>query len=215
MRALRGGANVRGSPDMALLFNNVPGYLAAPYAEHDDTLAAWLAEMVRPSGFNQNRPKFVVSLLRAWWGDHATLENDYLFDYLPKYDRDRACSHMNIFDDMGKGLIKGLFLWGQNPAVAGPSSGAERRAMEKLDWLVAVDLWGTESAAFWRSPGVDPESVKTEVFLLPACSSIEKEGSVTGSGRWAQWRYRAIDPVGESRSDLRIGDELCKALKKE
>jgi anaerobic selenocysteine-containing dehydrogenase len=77
------------------------------------------------------------------------------------------------------------------------------------------DLFEPETSIFWKGPGVDPKSIKTEVFLLPACSSIEKEGSITGSGRWAQWRYAAIHPVGESRSDLRIVDELCKALKNE
>jgi len=111
--------------------------------------------------------------------------------------------------------IKGLFCFGQNPAVGGPNAGKERSALEKLDWMVAVDLWETETAQFWKRPGVDPKKIKTEVFLLPACSSVEKEGSITNSGRWAQWRYKAVNPPGDARSDLWIVDALYKAIDKE
>ena len=215
VNALRGEANVQGSTDMALLYNNVPGYLAAPYAEHDPTLAAWLEEVIRPTGFNQNRPKFIVSLLKAWWGDKATFSNDYLYEYLPKYDRDRACSHLALFDEMARGGIKGMFLWGQNPVVTTPNSVAGRKAMERLEWLVVSDLWETESAAFWKAPGADPTKISTEVFLLPAAASFEKEGSVSNSGRWIQWRWKAVDPPGDAKSDLWILDRLGKALMSE
>jgi formate dehydrogenase major subunit len=116
---------------------------------------------------------------------------------------------------MYAGDIKGLFLFGQNPAVGGPNANKERAALHNLDWMVAVDLWETETASFWKRPGIDPADVKTEVFLLPAASSVEKEGSITNSGRWGQWRYKALEPVGESMSDLWIVDNLYKAINKE
>ena len=73
--------------------------------------------------------------------------------------------------------------------------------MDKLKWLVAADLWETESSVFWRRPGVDPKNIDTECFLLPAASSVEKEGSISNSGRWAQWRYAANHGDENTRTD--------------
>lgn len=109
-------------------------------------------------------------------------------------------------------LIYGLMCWGQNPAVGGPSVGWERKALEHLDWLVCVDLWETETAAFWKRPGATPSAIKTEVYLLPAAAMYEKEGSLSNSGRWSQWRYKAVDPPGEAMDDLSIINELGKRL---
>jgi formate dehydrogenase major subunit len=78
--------------------------------------------------------------------------------------------------------IHGLLCWGQNPAVGGPSCDFERKAMENLKWLVVTELWETETAAFWKRPGVDPTTIQTEVFLLPAACSYEKEGSIPWAG---------------------------------
>jgi anaerobic selenocysteine-containing dehydrogenase len=102
--------------------------------------------------------------------------------------------------------------WGQNPAVGGPSCDFERKAMENLDWLVCVDLWETETAAFWKRPGATPASINTEVYLLPAAASYEKEGSIVNSGRWSQWRYKALNPPGLAMDDLSIINELGKRL---
>ena len=97
---------------------------------------------------------------------------------------------------MLKGIMKGAFFMGTNPIVGGPNANRNAQAIEKLDWLVAVDLWETDSSIFWKRPGANPAPIKTEVFLLPAASSVEKEGSVSNSGRWAQWRYKAVDAPG-------------------
>ncbi len=109
---------------------------------------------------------------------------------------------------------KGLLTIGQNPAVSGPNAKVERAAMDKLEWYVAVDLWETESMAFWKRPGADPNEIGTEVFMLPAAGSMEKQGSVTNSGRWAQWRHEAVEPPGEARSDLWIITRLQRELAK-
>jgi formate dehydrogenase major subunit len=158
-----------------------------------------------------NRDKYVISMLKAWFGESAVKDNDYCFDWLPKAAK--GTPHIVLFEDMYAGKLKGGFFFGTNPVVGGPNAGKEAKALEKLDWLVAIDLWETDSSIFWKKKGVDPKSVKTEVFLLPAAASIEKEGSVSNSGRWAQWRYKAIKPIGESKSDLDVVDLIYKELK--
>ncbi len=216
INALRGESNVQGSTDHAALFHILPGYLKTPKASqqtyqryledctpvtHDPKSANWWA----------NYPKYASSLLKAFWRD-VDLEEAY--GYLGKIDDGKNYSFIPIFERMAHGEINGLFCWGQNPAVGGPSSRLERRALAKLDWLVVVDLWETETASFWqKDAGVDPSVIETEVFLLPAAASVEKEGSISNSGRWAQWRYKAIDPPGDAKDDLSIITELVYRLK--
>jgi len=218
INALRGESNVQGSTDMCLLFHIIPGYLKSPHIDNSNLKAyldKWTPKSNDPMSANwwSNYPKYIVSLLKAWWGDKATAKNDFCYDYLPKRSGDY--SHISLFERMYKGKIKGFFCFGQNPAVGGPNSNMERKALDKLDWLVAVDLWETETANFWHRPGVNPSSIDTEVFMLPAAASMEKEGSISNSGRWVQWRYKAINPPGMAKSDAWILDRLVKALKKE
>ncbi|HEY64475.1 MAG TPA: molybdopterin-dependent oxidoreductase, partial [Caldilineae bacterium] len=123
-------------------------------------------------------------------------------------------SWLKLFQDMYAGKIKGFFAWGQNPAVGGAHANLNRKAMENLDWMVAVNLWDTETSSFWRRPGVDPTTIQTEVFLLPVATSVEKEGSITNSGRWAQWRWKAVDPPGEAKPDSWIINQLMIRLRK-
>jgi formate dehydrogenase major subunit len=218
INALRGESNVQGSTDHALLFHLLPGYLKSP-TKDEQSLQEYIEKYTpttndpKSANWWGNYPKYITSLLKAWWGDNATPENDFAFNYLPK--RSANYSFISLFEAMYADEIKGMFVFGQNPAVGGPNSNKERKALANLDWMVAVDLWETETSIFWKRPGVNPEDIKTEVFLLPACSSVEKEGSVTNSGRWAQWRYKALEPVGESRSDLWILDALFKSIRKE
>lgn len=205
VNALRGEANVQGSTDMALLQHLIPGYLTSPVATAKHaSLADYNKNETPASGYWTNKPKFMVSLLKAFYGPAATKENDFGYDWLPKRDPGRNYEHIALFEAMYEGVIKGMFLWGQNPVVAGPDSLKEGKAMENLDWLVTVELWETESAAFWKRPGANPADIKTEVFFLPACGSYEKEGSISNSGRWAQWRWKAMEPKGDSKADLEI-----------
>lgn len=214
--AMRGESNVQGSTDFGLLFHIIPGYLKAPTSEHTD-LETYLTKCTpttkdtHSANWWSNYPKYITSMLKSWWGDEATKENDYLFNYLPKSGGNY--SHIALFEEMEKGTIKGCILLGQNPAVGGPNSKTERNALKKLEWMVAVDLWETETASFWKDPEVNSAEISTEVFLLPAASSVEKEGSVSNSSRWAQWRYAAVAPPGEAKSDLWILDKLQKKLK--
>jgi len=218
INALRGESNVQGSTDMALLYHILPGYLKSPMKDNqtlEHYLEKWTPKTDDPKSANWwgNYPKYIVSLLKAWYGENATAENEFGYQYVPK--RSENYSHISLFEAMSADRIKGLICWGQNPAVGGPNAGKERNALDKLDWMVAVDLWETETAEFWRRPEIDPKNIQTEVFLLPASSSIEKEGSITNSGRWGQWRYKAVDSPGDAMPDLWIVDALYKAVKKE
>jgi formate dehydrogenase major subunit len=218
INALRGEHNVQGSTDMCLLAHILPGYLSM-VQNKDKTLADYL-ERATPKSSDphsanwwQNYPKYIVSLLKAWYGDNATPNNDFGFGFLPKSSGDSNYYHINLFEAMHEGIIKGLICWGQNPAVGGPNANFEREALDKLEWLVAVDLWETDTSVFWKRPGADPASNQTEVFLLPAACHYEKEGSVSNSGRWAQWRYKGADAPGEALSDLDIVNELGLKMK--
>ncbi len=216
--AMRGLHNVQGSTDMAALFNNLPGYLAVPI-NRDQTLAAYLTRVTPttkdPKSLNwwKNYPKYITSLLKAWYGDAATKDNDFGFNWLPKAGAGVDYSHIPLFEAMRAGTIKGFVVIGQNPAVGGPNSNLERQAMDKLEWLVVADLWETETAAFWKRPGAKPADIKTEVFLLPAASWVEREGSVTNTGRWVQWRNKAIEPVGDSKPDLWMVNQIMRRVR--
>ena len=208
VNALRGEPNVQGSTDHAILYNILPGYLKTPAASQD-TLAKYIEKNTPKSSdpqsanYYQNYPKFTVSFLKALYGDKATAENGFGYSWLPKLDDGTATSLMHLFDEMFKGKIKGLFAVGTDPAVSSPNTTKVRKALENLDWLVGENIFDNETYCFWKGPGVDPAKVKTEVFLLPASASMEKEGSQSNSGRWVQWKYKAAEspddaiPVGE------------------
>jgi formate dehydrogenase major subunit len=215
INALRGESNVQGSTDHCLLFHILPGYLTPPTADqsalqdHLDTkLAGFATSDPKSASWWLNYPKYFVSLLKSWYGDNAMEANDFGYDWLPKLNPGTNYSHISLFEAMTEGTIKGLLCWGQNPAVGGPNAFAERQALHNLEWLVTVDLWETETCAFWQEPGVDAASIQTEVFALPAAASYEKEGTISNSGRWSQWRWQAVDPPGEAMADLEIVLEL-------
>lgn len=215
INALRGESNVQGSTDMGLLSHLLTAYLNAPTndAAYKD-LAGYIKKETPKWGFKTNTPKWIISMLKAWYGDAATKENDFCYQYLPKRDAKRNFTHIGLFEAMYEGKIGGALIFGANPVVGGPNANKEAKALENLDWMVAVDLWETETSTFWsREAGADPSKIKTEVFFLPACSSYEKQGTVSNSGRWIQFRWKAVDPLGESRSDLEILYELGKRVK--
>ena len=218
INALRGESNVQGSTDYALLWHILPGYLGIPKTKKDVNLEAYLKNNTPktndPMSANwwQHKPKYLVSLLKAWFGENATKDNDYCYDWIPKASK--PYPHIVLFEDMLAGQHEGAILMGTNPVVGGPDATREAKALEKLDWLVCADLWETDTSVFWKRPGVNPASIKTEVFLLPMASSVEKEGSVSNSGRWAQWRYKAQNPPGVAIPDLDFVNNLFFAIRK-
>ena len=215
--ALRGHANIQGSTDIPTLFDMLPGYIAMPGPSHGD-LDSWVAAKGHATGVWGNFRKYVVSLLRAWWGDAAAAENDFCFDYLPRINGDH--SHYATMLKMLDGGVRGFFVVGQNPAVGSANTKLIRLALSKLDWLVVRDMQEVESASFWydspeiESGEVRPEDIGTEVFFLPAAAHTEKDGNVTNTQRLLQWHHKALEPRGDCRSDLHWVYHLGKAVRK-
>ncbi len=217
--ALRGHATIQGSTDIATLYNIHPGYLNTPSAlRPHDTLEEYIKVETSATSYWSNFPAFIVSQLKAWYGDDAKPENDFAYDYLPKIIGDH--SHLPMFVAMDAGIIKGFFAMGQNPAVGGQNASFQRQALAKLDWLVVRDLYETETASFWKdSPEVKngtlkTENIKTEVFFLPAAAVPEMDGSFTNTQRLVQWHEKAADPPGDARSDSWFTYHLGLRLKK-
>jgi formate dehydrogenase major subunit len=204
--ALRGHANIQGSTDIPTLFNILPGYIPMPHPESEGQLDRYIENNRPITGAWGELRSYMVSLLKAWWGDAATAENDFCFDYLPKIDGDHSI--YSVFDRMLDGKVKGFFAVGQNPAVGSANSRLHRLAMTKLDWLVVRDLVEVESAAFWydgleiETGEIAPEEIGTEVFFLPAAAHTEKAGCFTNTQRLLQWHEKAVEPAGDARSDL-------------
>lgn len=216
--ALRGHATIQGSTDIATLYNILPGYLNTPSAlRKHDTLGDYLESEVTPTAYWSNMPKFMVSLLKAWYGDAATAENEYGYAWQPKTISDH--SHMPMFVHMAEGKMQGFFAMGQNPAVGGQNASFQRKALGKLKWLVVKDLYETETASFWKdSPEVqngelNPADIQTEVFFMPAAAITEIDGSFTNTQRLIQWHEKAIDPPADARSDVWFTVHLGLRLK--
>ncbi len=213
VNALRGESNVQGSTDQALLFHIIPGYMGTPranWATLEDYNKANTPVSNDPKSVNwwQHKPKYFASLLKAFYKE-ADLPTAY--SWMPKLDEGQNASWLVLFDNMLKGKFKGFFAWGMNPAASGADSNKTREALGKLDWMVNVNMFENETGSFWKGPGVDPKKVKTEVFFLPCAVSVEKEGSITNSGRWMQWRYAGPKPMGESKPD---GDLIYELMLK-
>ena len=217
--ALRGHASIQGSTDIPTLFNILPGYLPMPNPDEHSTLENWVDSVRKPGskGFWSKADSYAVNLLKAYWGEAATPDNDFCFDYLPKITGDHG-TYRSVLD-MIDGKVKGYFLLGQNPAVGSAHGRAQRLGMANLDWLVVRDLFEIESASFWKdSPEVEtgeivPEECRTEVFLFPAASYAEKEGTFTQTQRMLQWREKAVEPPGDARSELWFFYHLGRMLR--
>jgi formate dehydrogenase major subunit len=215
--ALRGHASIQGSTDVPTLFNLLPGYLPMPHAAQHESLDDYVADAAGKAGFWGNKRAYTVSLLKAWWGDAATAENDFCFDYIPKINGDHS-SYQSIAK-MIKGEISGYFLVGENPSVGHPNSRMNRFGLANLDWLVVRDLQMIESATFWKEgPEIEtgemsPETIGTEVFFMPAASHTEKEGTFTQTQRVLQWRHKAVEPPADARSDLWFYYHLGRILR--
>jgi formate dehydrogenase major subunit len=213
VNALRGHSNIQGATDMAGIFDNLPGYIKVP-TPADSDLAAYLKRITPTSSkpgmwdsFNywSNTPKFAVSLLKALYGEGATKQNDFAYNYLPKGDRNYSWTE--IWDNMYRGSVKGLLTFGMNGVMIGPDTKKNIDALKRAEWLVVGEIYPDETSEFWRAPGTtadDMKGIQTTVYRLPCASFAEKDGSMTNSARWLQWKYAAVPPPGDARLDQDI-----------
>lgn len=214
INALRGEPNVQGSTDQALLYDSLPGYIGMPRA-NQHTLEQYLKANTPTTKFKKsinwksNTPKYMVSLLKAWFGEAATKDNEFGYQWLPKLEPFGDYSYYTVIDNALHDRMRGGFVFGVNPCQSFADTHKVRNAMDHLDWLVCGELHNSETSDNWHRPGVDPSKIKTEVFLLPSAHRIEKEGSIANSGRWIQWFYKGVEPAGEARN---FGDMLVPLM---
>jgi formate dehydrogenase major subunit len=215
--ALRGHASIQGSTDIPTLYNILPGYLPIPHTEAYGGFEAYMEANTSPTGWWGHFESYWVSLMKAYFGEHASRENDWLWAHLPRIDDDNSAYWTTW--QMLDGKDKGYLLAGENPAVGNTNAGTHRLALAKLDWLVVRDLVEIESAAFWydspeiESGKLETEAIPTEVFFLPAAAHTEKDGSFTNTQRLLQWHWQAVEPKGDCRSDLWFYFHLGRLIK--
>ncbi len=215
--ALRGHTTIQGSTDCATLYDLLPGYLPMPHAVQDAKLENYVRNNQPATHWWSEMPKYIVSLLKAWYGEAATRENDFGFGWLPQLTGNH--SHMTTVADMADGKLKGYFVMGENPAAGSMNGALHRKGLRKLDWLVVRDFPLNETAEFWRTAPeiargeVRTEDIQTEVFFFPAATHTEKDGSFTNTQRMLQWHHKAIEAPGDCRSDLWFAYHLGKRLK--
>jgi formate dehydrogenase major subunit len=216
--AMRGHASIQGSSDIPTLYDLLPGYLPMPRAtENDLALEDYVTTGGKKKGWWSHFDAYIVSLMKAYFGDAATAENDYGFPHLPKLTGNH--SHFATMLRALDGGLDGFFVMGQNPAVGSIHAGLQRRALAEIKWLVVRDLTDLETASFWkdspevRSGELRAEDIQTEVFLMPAAGHVEKEGHFTNTQRLLQWRDKAIEPPGDARSELHFMVHLGRRIK--
>ena len=217
MNAERGHANIQGNTDHAISWEILPGYLRIPAPGQknlDGYVAANAAKKSDPNSWNffgTNYRNFMVSLLKAWYGDAAKRENEFAYDFIPKPAANS--SWMSIFDQALKGKMEGVILSGMTATSIGPDSNQVLQGLANLKWLVVMDPLPTTSSEFWRAPGMDAAKIQTEVFMLPTTHWIEKDGSFVNSGRWSQWKEAVLPPEGDARHDHWIMADLFDRVK--
>ncbi len=216
--ALRGHVSIQGSTDIPTLYNMLPTYLPQPNAmKPHHSLKQFLQTEQVLTGWWHNFPKYFVSLLKAWYGEHATAASDFCYDHLPKLSGDH--SQLPTTLEIADGVVKGLFVLGQNPIVGSVNSDLLEHGFSKLEWLVVRDSFMTETANFWqrgrlvRRGEMSPADVGTEIFLMPAAIAAEKDGTVTNTQRLVQWHDKVCEAPGDSRSDAWFIVHLGRRLK--
>ena len=226
INALRGHSNVQGTTDMGLLPTMLPGYMRLPNEKetsYEQYMNAITPKDIVPNQTNyyRNTSKFFVSMMKTFYGDKATKENGWGFDFIPKVDRVYdPITHVKMMHD---GELNGWILQGFNVLNSLPNKNKTVAGMSKLKYLVVLDPLQTESSEFWKNFGesnnVNPAEIQTEVFRLPTTCFAEEDGSIANSGRWAQWHWKGCDQPGEAMPDVEIlsmiREEMHDLYKKE
>lgn len=106
---------------------------------------------------------------------------------------------VEIINHAYDGLVKGMYIQGENPAMSDPDSDHARAGLARLEHLVVQDIFLTETAYFAD-------------IVLPASAFPEKTGTFINSDRTVQLGRQAIDPPGDARQDLWIIQEVARSI---
>ncbi|MGL6018598.1 MAG: formate dehydrogenase-N subunit alpha [Gibbsiella quercinecans] len=220
VNALRGHSNIQGYTDLGLLSTNLPGYMPLPSEKQAD-YQSYITQITPASlgqnevNFWHNTPNFFVSMMKSFWGDKASAQNQWGYDWLPKWDR--LYDVLTQAELMAQGKMNGYIVQGFNPLAAFPDKNKSARALAKLKYMVVIDPLVTESSNFWQNHGemndINPADIQTEVFRLPSSCFAEEDGSIANSGRWLQWHWAAAEPPGEALHDGKIIGRLFTRLR--
>lgn len=195
LNALRGECNAQGAPDNGILCEVYPGYMPVPSAslvDRETYIRKHVPGSPDPKSINWwlNRDKYLVSYLKALYGDRATEDNDFGYEWLAKYDEGMNLTAFMAFEQMLQGKVEGFFAWAYNPACSASNAGRVRGALSNLQWMVCVDLFDTETASFWRGPRIDPKRYGRRSSCFPLQLNLKRRearpaapGSCNGRNR--------------------------------
>jgi formate dehydrogenase major subunit len=135
---------------------------------------------------------------------YVSLSNEDLFDkyeklWKVKLPRRPGKPATEVWDNIMKGNIRSLYIFGEDPAVADANISLVQAALEKCDFVVVQDIFMTKTA-------------QMADVVLPAACYAEKEGTFTNTERRVQRVRKAVEPPGEARPDWKIFCDLSRKM---
>lgn len=135
---------------------------------------------------------------------YGSLDNDELLDkyedvWKVKLPRRPGKPATEVWENVIKGDIRALYIFGEDPAVADANISHVQEALGEADFVVVQDLFLTDTA-------------KMADVVLPAACFAEKDGTFACTERRVQRVRKAVDPPGQARPDWQIFTELSKKM---
>ena len=143
-------------------------------------------------------------LIPMVYPDYQRVDNPDVNKFFEKFwetklDKNPGLTVVEIMEEITKGVIKGLYVMGENPAMSDPDLNHARKALSKLEHLVVQDIFLTETAMYAD-------------IILPASAFPEKTGTFTNTDRRVQLGNQAVKPPGKAKQDLWIIQEIARGL---
>ncbi len=130
----------------------------------------------------------------------ADVERVSRFWRAPDIARAPGLKAVDMFEAVGEGKIRAIWIMGTNPAVSLPNSSRVRAALTACDFVVVSEcVEKTDTTAFAH-------------VLLPAQSWGEKDGTVTNSDRTISRQRAFRRATGEARADWWAICELARRM---
>ncbi len=148
---------------------------------------AGLIPMMYPDYQRVNDPKVQAKFESAWQLEPGSL------------DQEPGLTVVEVMHAIDKGVVRGMYIMGENPAMSDPDANHARESLSALDLLVVQDIFMTETACLAD-------------VILPATAFAEKTGTFTNTDRLVQMGRKAIEPPGQAKPDLWIIEQMAKHL---